>query len=271
MTTRKQQKRKRADASSPNLPEPTERERAAIAAALNNVQRRPRPARVATQQTPDGQPCMGASHSDERGWVVRLTEMFGSSSPEFALEQLQLLMKTARTDVPPEERTMAVNAMLAVVAGVQPQNETEGVLAVQMAATHHLAMAFLERARQAQHIPVLESTGNMAVKLLRTFTAQTEALAKLRRGGNQTVRVEHVHVHSGGQAIVGNVTHPGGGGGAKRNAEQPHAPGGDHEKTRRLTAEPVAPMWCEDAQRDAVPVAGGEGSDTVPDAWWRER
>jgi hypothetical protein len=32
-----------------------------------------------------------------------------------------------------------------------------------------------------------------------------EALAKLRRGGEQTVRVEHVHVHEGGQAIVGNV------------------------------------------------------------------
>ena len=35
----------------------------------------------------------------------------------------------------------------------------------------------------------------MAIKLLRTYTAQLEALAKLRRGGEQTVRVEHVHVH----------------------------------------------------------------------------
>jgi hypothetical protein len=270
MTTRKQQKRTKADAASPDLPEPTERERAAIAAALNNVQRRPRPARVAAQQTPDGQPCMGASHSDERGWVLRLTEMFGSGSAEFALEQLQLLMKTVQTDLPPEARAIAVNAMLAVVAGVQPQNEVEGVLAVQMAATHHLAMALLERTRQAQHIPVLESNGNMAMKLLRTFTAQTEALAKLRRGGNQTVRVEHVHVHSGGQAIVGNVTHPGGGGGAKRNANQPHAPGAERNETRRLTAEPVAPLWCEDPQREPVPVAGGEGSDAVPDAWWRK-
>lgn len=270
MTTRKPQKQKKADAPSASLPEPTERERAAIAAAVKNVQKRPRPARVAAQQTPDGQPCMGASHSDERGWVVRLTEMFGSNSPEFALEQLQLLMKTARTDLPPEERTMAVNAMLAVVTGVQPQNEVEGVLAVQMAATHHLAMALLERTRQAQQISVLESNGNMAMKLLRTFTAQTEALARLRRGGNQTVRVEHVHVHSGGQAIVGNVTHPGGGGGAKRNAEQPHAPGADKDETRRLTAESVAPLWRENPQRSPVPVTGGERADAVPDAWWRK-
>src|SRR5262249_40010389 len=36
---------------------------------------------------------------------------------------------------------------------------------------------------------------NMAIKLPRTYTAQLEALAKLRRGGEETVRVEHVHVH----------------------------------------------------------------------------
>jgi hypothetical protein len=35
---------------------------------------------------------------------------------------------------------------------------------------------------------------------------QTEALAKLKRGGEQTVRVEHVHVYPGGQAIVGAVS-----------------------------------------------------------------
>ncbi len=31
--------------------------------------------------------------------------------------------------------------------------------------------------------------------LLRTYTAQIEALAKLRRGGEQRVRVEHVELH----------------------------------------------------------------------------
>jgi hypothetical protein len=36
-----------------------------------------------------------------------------------------------------------------------------------------------------------------------------EALRKHRNGGNQKVVVEHVHVHNGGQAIVGNVSHGG--------------------------------------------------------------
>jgi hypothetical protein len=48
---------------------------------------------------------------------------------------------------------------------------------------------------------------------------QVEALAKLKRGGEQTVRVEHVHVHPGAQAIVGTLQH--GGGGALENSGRP--------------------------------------------------
>jgi hypothetical protein len=32
-----------------------------------------------------------------------------------------------------------------------------------------------------------------------------EVLRRLRNGGSQFVRVEHVHVHEGGQAVIGNV------------------------------------------------------------------
>lgn len=42
-------------------------------------------------------------------------------------------------------------------------------------------------------------------KLARTFNLQLEALKRLRSGGEQKVRVKHVHVHEGGQAIVGSV------------------------------------------------------------------
>ena len=57
----------------------------------------------------------------------------------------------------------------------------------------------------------MDSYGTLATKLQRTFTTQIEALAKLRRGGEQKVRVEHVHVYPGGRPIVGNVTTAGGG------------------------------------------------------------
>jgi hypothetical protein len=42
---------------------------------------------------------------------------------------------------------------------------------------------------------------------MRTFTAQLDALNKYRGKGEQKMEVKHVHVHEGGQAIVGNVNH----------------------------------------------------------------
>ena len=50
-----------------------------------------------------------------------------------------------------------------------------------------------------------DSNGNLAVKLLRTFAAQTEALQRYRGKGQQKVTVEHVLVHTGGH---GELTIP---------------------------------------------------------------
>src|SRR3712207_4558513 len=81
------------------------------------------------------------------------------------------------------------------------------MLAVQMAATHEAAMSMLDITRGNGTVPAIQAAGGLAVKLLRTYTTQMEALAKIRRGGEQKVIVEHVQVMSGGQAIVGNVSH----------------------------------------------------------------
>ena len=43
------------------------------------------------------------------------------------------------------------------------------------------------------------------IKLTRTFATQME-LKRYRSKADQKVTVEHVHVHQGGQAVVGNVT-----------------------------------------------------------------
>jgi putative DNA primase/helicase len=48
---------------------------------------------------------------------------------------------------------------------------------------------------------------NQANKLSRTYATLLEALNRQRGKGQQKVTVEHVHVHQGGQAIVGHVEH----------------------------------------------------------------
>ena len=42
---------------------------------------------------------------------------------------------------------------------------------------------------------------------MRAFTNQFEAYRCLRHGGDRYVRVEHVHINEGAQAVIGNV-HP---------------------------------------------------------------
>ena len=44
-----------------------------------------------------------------------------------------------------------------------------------------------------------------AARLMRTYAAQVETWRRLRNGGSQLVRVEHVHVNEGDQALIGNV------------------------------------------------------------------
>jgi hypothetical protein len=55
-------------------------------------------------------------------------------------------------------------------------------------------------------------------KLARTFAAQVEALKRHRSAGEQTIKVEHVTVNEGGQAVVG-IVHPQGGERGWKNRE----------------------------------------------------
>ncbi len=84
------------------------------------------------------------------------------------------------------------------------------MLAVQMIAANDAALLFLRRAT-ADGQTVEGSDGNVlrATRLMRLFIEQLAAMAKLKgKTGQQKVVVEHVHVHSGGQAVVGAVASP---------------------------------------------------------------
>jgi hypothetical protein len=102
-----------------------------------------------------------------------------------------------------------LNFMLSVVKGIEPKDQVEAMLAAQMAAVHMSTMTFARRLARVENIPQQDSAERAFNKLARTFAAQAEALKRYRSGGEQTVRVEHVTVNEGGQAIVGNVTHGG--------------------------------------------------------------
>jgi hypothetical protein len=119
------------------------------------------------------------------------------------------------------------------------------MLAAQMLAAHNAAMECHRRAM----LPEQTANGRQdnlyaANKLSRSFATLLETLNRHRGKGQQKVTVEHVHVHSGGQAIVGTVE--GAGGGALTKLE---------EQAHALTYAPGQTLWGEiETVQEAVSV-----------------
>jgi hypothetical protein len=135
-------------------------------------------------------------------------------------------------------------ASLSLLAGISPNDEFEGMLAAQLLASHNAAMECYRRAMIAeQTFEGRKENLGQANKLSRTHATLLEALNRHRGKGQQKVTVEHVHVHEGGQAIVGHVE---GGGMRTKTENQPHA----------LGYAPGQTLRGENPERETVPIAG---------------
>jgi len=99
----------------------------------------------------------------------------------------------------------ASNFLLSVVRGVQPRDELEAMLAVQMGAIHQATMTMVRRLNHVETIAQQDAAERALNKLARTYAMQMEALKRYRSNGQQKVTVEHVTVNAGGHAVVGNV------------------------------------------------------------------
>jgi hypothetical protein len=145
---------------------------------------------------PDGR------HQD---WWNRLKAAMGTASSDFVNATLFQLQAAAR--LPNSGLSeIAVNSALSFIEGAKPRDEIECALVIQMACSHSAAMAVTSRIGGGhggdRHVAMMASA---AAKLMRAFAMQVETLRRLRNGGSQFVRVEHVHVNDGGQAVIGNV------------------------------------------------------------------
>lgn len=145
------------------------------------------------------------------------------------------------------------NAAIAVIEAAEPKNEVEAMLVVQMIAAHEAALRATAMIGESGMFPHVIAYGNLANKFMRTFAAQTEALAKLRRGGEQVVK--YVHVHQGGQAVVADTVNQNGGRVDFETAEQPYGT----KATSNGTALPSPnPAW------NGVPIPGYAEREVSP-------
>jgi len=104
------------------------------------------------------------------------------------------------------DQEIMVQAATHALAAFQPDDIAVAMLSAQMVAIHFQAMNLLKKAATSSMVDTQKSYLNMSAKLLRVYVTQTETLRRYRQKGQQKMTVEHVHVHEGGQAIVGNVT-----------------------------------------------------------------
>jgi hypothetical protein len=174
---------------------------------------RPAPVRVKLQRINASLARAHPPDGNGKVWWARLQKALGTCSSAFVNASLYQLQAAARLH-DGRISEMGVNSALALIEAAEPRNEIEGALALQMACTHVASMTILARfeggAFTERHVGLFSSA---AARLMRTYVAQVEAFRHLRQGGSQFMRVEHVHVNEGGQALIGNVRKDGSGGG----------------------------------------------------------
>lgn len=153
---------------------------------------------------------------------MRLFEALGSRSNGFIDDSLHRISSALRLIGNDDIDSNRVNAAVALVSAVAPQDELEATMAIQMVAANDAALMCFERSRTAQFLEHASAYSNMANKAMRSFALHAEAIAKLRRGGEQVVR--HVHVNEGGQAVIAGTVNTGGCGNGK-SADQSHTSG----------------------------------------------
>jgi hypothetical protein len=133
----------------------------------------------------------------------------GSKSDRFNNALVDSMIRTAwffpnQTE---EDRNRQLFVAVTGIQAFKATDEIEGMIAAQAMAAHHAAMECSRRAMlHEQPFEAAQGLRKAAANASRTFVELLSALDRKRgKGGQQVVRVEHVHVHPGGQAVVGNV------------------------------------------------------------------
>lgn len=181
---------------------PSTEERAAVHAHFNRKKQKP-PSPYLKVATKGSVAELSFDYPDLNTGQLLFMNALAATDPEFVNGLLlQLANASSRGRGADEE---GLNFMLSVIKSVRPKDELETLLAAQMAAIHVATMTFARRLANVDTLQQQDSAERALNKLARTFASQLEALKRYRTGGEQKVTVEHVHVHEGGQAIVGHV------------------------------------------------------------------
>ena len=148
---------------------------------------------------------VNAPSPDLEGHRAALRRVFGTLSEEYAQTMFGKLVAALRPNPYEHLDVATLNAAIALVASMKPETELQALLAVEIAAIGFAGHKFLRQSQHHLDEIHISVYGNYALKLLRLQLDMIHALDRHRRGNKQTVEVRHVHIHSGGQGVVGIV------------------------------------------------------------------
>lgn len=203
------QKPRAEEASLPARPRPRTPEEEALVQTYYGTKRLAKPVRF---ETYEGCVKLAGDHDLARARLGTLVHAVGD-------RHLFTLVSKAGSSLGLRDDVDAMDTLVGIIHGIDPQDHLEALLAMQMAATHLSSLEMLRRSHgEGLGTQTIDSCVIRATRLMRTFTAQVAALKDYRCKGQQTVTVQHVDVREGGQAIVGKDVvlnkpgTPGGGG-----------------------------------------------------------
>jgi hypothetical protein len=131
---------------------------------------------------------------------------FGNTlSDEFAEFMLGKLITALRPGPFDHLDEATLNAAIAIISSINPQTELAALMAVQIAATGFAALKFLRQSQHHMDEIYIDVYGGFAAKLFRLQLEMIQAFDRHQRGNKQTMEVRHIHIHAGGQGVVGIV------------------------------------------------------------------
>lgn len=114
-------------------------------------------------------------------------------------------IETQLLNVVGDPKETGLTAAIQFLSSQKPNDEVEGLILTQAYTAHLLAMKFAKRAAHLEDPDMIDRNANSAVRMMKTFTNHIEALNRYRGKGQQMVRVEHVTVNDGGQAVIAPI------------------------------------------------------------------
>lgn len=227
-------------------------EKVELAKLVLEHQKARQPAKVKLSRNPDGGLAIEMDAPCEAQALLRLYRTFATNSMDPVNARASELLRYLESIGAANDGRY--NAALSFIDSMEPRSQMEALLLVQMYCTHDASLRALRMLGTAEWVPQAQTYGNLATKLLRASQGQMDTLARMRRGGEQTIR--HVHVDNrGGQAVIADTIQTGG-----QNAktdEQSYATGCDGLSTALLGADPFG---------GGVPIASGEGAEALSHA-----